>query len=85
VRHHLDQANLWEVAVKVRYLFVSSGDQDALLHPECAKDLMLGLNCQGRIYAGGHMIPWQHKDALNADQEAMILRAHREYEEYPPA
>lgn len=84
-KHNLDQAKLWQVASHVRYIFVSAGDRDFLSNESSALDLMHGLNAQGRIYKGcGHMVLWQEKDALNADQEAMIQRAHREYQEYPP-
>ena len=84
-KHGLDQAKLWQVAAHVKYIFVSAGDRDFLLHESSALDLMHGLNAQGRIYKGsGHMVQWQEKDAFNLDEEAMIQRAHREYQEYPP-
>lgn len=70
IRHSMSQANLWEVAAKVRFLFVSGGDQDSLFHPDCAKELMLGLNAPGRIYlSGGHHLPWQYTDEITADEE----------------
>lgn len=83
-RHSLSQADLWQIAANVRFLFVSGAEQDALFHSECSRELMLGLNAQGRMYPGGHFIPAQFKDEFNADQEAMIHRAVREYQEYPP-
>ncbi|BFZ53458.1 hypothetical protein PYCC9005_000482 [Savitreella phatthalungensis] len=84
-RHSLTPANLWEAAAKVRYVFVSAGARDVVLHGECATDLMKGLNAHGRIYPdAGHMLMVQEKDAFNRDQEAMMHRASREYQEYPP-
>lgn len=82
-RHKIKVEKLWEISSQVRYIYISSADQDALFHQDCAVALMVGLNAQGRLYHGGHMIPWQFKDEFNADQEAMILRAEREYAEYP--
>lgn len=83
-RHSLSQPDLWQIASNVRFLFVSGAEQDNLLHPECSRELMAGLNSQGRMYPGGHFIPMQFKDEFNADQEAMIQRATREYQDYPP-
>lgn len=83
-RHSIRKTDLWEIAAKVRFIFVSGANDDSLIDPDCSRDLMAGLHAQGRMYEGGHMIPWQHKDEFNADQEAMILRADREYTEYPP-
>lgn len=83
-RHSLSEADLWQVAAKVRFIFVSGAEQDVLIHPDCSRELMVGLNSQGRMYPGGHFIPIQFKDDFNADQEAMMQRALREYQEYPP-
>lgn len=83
-RHKLSQAMLWEISSKIRFIFVSGADNDALMKSDCAQELMIGLSAPGRMYDGGHMILWQHSDAFNTDQEAMMLRATREYREYPP-
>ena len=83
-RHELKTEKLWEIASKVKYIFVSSADEDNFISPECATTLMSGLNSQGRLYHGGHGIIWQYKDELNADQEALIQRAEKEYLDYPP-
>ncbi|CCG81383.1 putative Alpha/beta hydrolase [Taphrina deformans PYCC 5710] len=83
-RHSIQKTDLWEIAAKVRFIFVSGANDDSLIDPECSRDLMAGLHAQGRMYEGGHMIPWQYKEEFNADQEAMMLRADREYTEYPP-